>query len=293
MKRPLLRFFSMIGEFYLYYWGLSLLYFLLPMGQTTHLGLKELIQVVFPLSNNMNWYASTYIISLLFIPFIKKIICEGHTDITKNCLLIVLFVFCSILSTFAPNGANPYITNLVYFLYVYCIGYYLRCNPIKWKTSIILSVGSTLLIVLLVLLVYLSTKSSTVMTLLAVKIMGRYSLFSLFFAVLLLSVFTRKTYTLKIINIIASTTLGIYLLHDNLYFRNFIWHGLVHSELVSFQYIPNALLTICFDSLIVMIACIEIDLIRQHTVGKLWNRFAALPLTSKITQILMKKEQLK
>jgi len=72
------------------------------------------------------------------------------------------------------------------------------------------------------------------------------------------------------INKIASTTFGIYLIHDNSYIRSFLWadffkvNGFENSNFL----IPYSIY-ICF---IVFVTCTIIDLIRQYTIEKYYMK---------------------
>ena len=65
----------------------------------------------------------------------------------------------------------------------------------------------------------------------------------------------------KVINIIASATLGVYLLHENPFFKRFLWHGLFHVEL----YRDSNFLIVYFVFAVVSVhvMCTLAELLRQ------------------------------
>ena len=101
--------------------------------------------------------------------------------------------------------------------------------------------------------------------------MGHFSSLQHLF-ILLMSVFwfmAFKSYEIKYsekINVIASTTLGIYLIHDNELVRVLIWETIFESNkyLNTLYFIPYSLGAIS----IVFIICSVIDLIRKYFIEK-------------------------
>lgn len=69
----------------------------------------------------------------------------------------------------------------------------------------------------------------------------------------------------KFINIISSTTFGIYLLHDNQYLRKFLWGDLLNNSLYDSNYL---ILHASISIIIVFISFSIVDLIRQHLFEK-------------------------
>lgn len=96
---------------------------------------------------------------------------------------------------------------------------------------------------------------------------------------LLISIFlfcffaTMKERKNKIINLIASSTFGVYLIHDNPYIRNYIWKELFKvSSYINSPYLFLYSILITFS---VFIVCTFIDLIRHLIsilLGELFNK---------------------
>ena len=77
----------------------------------------------------------------------------------------------------------------------------------------------------------------------------------------------------KIINLIASSTFGVYLIHDNPYIRNYIWKELFKvSSYINSPYLFLYSILITFS---IFIVCTLIDLIRyliSILLGELFNK---------------------
>lgn len=69
----------------------------------------------------------------------------------------------------------------------------------------------------------------------------------------------------KWINKIASTTFGVYLIHDSLYGRSVIWRGILKVDTFWYNTVWFPLAAICFIA-IVFTVCSLIDLLRQRLV---------------------------
>jgi hypothetical protein len=70
------------------------------------------------------------------------------------------------------------------------------------------------------------------------------------------------------INILASATLGVYLIHDNAMFRPYLWRVILKNPEM---YSSNLLIVHAIISIIsVYLICSCIDLIRQYTVEKIF-----------------------
>lgn len=70
----------------------------------------------------------------------------------------------------------------------------------------------------------------------------------------------------RIINLIAETTFGVYLIHDNKYVRAFLWKDVFHnaSYADSNILIPYSLFAIA----LVFVCCVMIELFRIHAMEK-------------------------
>ena len=77
----------------------------------------------------------------------------------------------------------------------------------------------------------------------------------------------------KIINIIASSVFGVYLIHDNFLMRTKLWMGIIHGT--DYQYslkiIPYSIGVV----IIIFCVCSIIELIRIYLIEKPYMKFFA------------------
>lgn len=105
----------------------------------------------------------------------------------------------------------------------------------------------------------------------------------LFFAALetFIAFIKMKPYENKFINLISSTTLGIYLIHDNLFFRPFLWEKIFNNS--SYYYSVYLIPYSIFVCLLVFCCSVIVDLIRQKTIEKMF-----LPLIYRVFDYIHK-----
>lgn len=84
---------------------------------------------------------------------------------------------------------------------------------------------------------------------------------------LLLIFLKRKEFSNKYINYIAGSAFGVYLIHDNLFFRQILWG---HLGINSFYNSPYFILIIIGVVLGIYITCTFIDILRISTIEKVW-----------------------
>ena len=97
-------------------------------------------------------------------------------------------------------------------------------------------------------------------------------MFALLIAVPIFCTFAyAKPFENTIVNMMATSTLGIYLIHDNPFVRNVIWTNVFHNaEFVNSPLlIPHMIGTV----VAVFVVCGTIELIRKNTLERLYSGF--------------------
>lgn len=231
---------------------------------------QSFIKALFPLTYSKWWFASTYFVLYLLHPFLNILIKSSKQETMEK--LLILTVFCwSIIPTFTSSSYQS--NNLLWFVTLYCISAYIRIYGLNPKVTSKQYIG---LFIFFVALLY--TSSLIIMmvgmkvTVLEGKIFffyGRQSIFVLIIAVTMFMVFRGlRIGCHKWINIVASTTFGVYLIHDNPDVRELIWSTFFKVSLYQNR---NAFVicTICIVCVVFAI-CSIIDMIRQVTIEKLF-----------------------
>lgn len=236
-----------------------------------NLNYKDLIKICMPITYNIWWFASSYVILYLFHPFINKII-DKLDKITYKSLLILMFFCQSVVSTFTGQAWQN--NDILWFIFLYMFAGYIY----KWRKDNVLDFKKgtkyALLVSLLtfsvtIVLEYISIKYSS----LSEDTLYLYNLYyipSFIVAVLLfLSFKDLELKNNKVINHIAITTFGVYLIHDNYFVRAVIWnkffHIIINSKVWWFPLYTIGAITLTF------IVCSLIDMLRKKLGEVLWN----------------------
>ena len=164
----------------------------------------------FPIHNEGYWFVTTFVALSLLSPFINKML-HALTHI-QHLLLVILLV---LMQVYVPK-VNSYFTlsSLAWFITLYVIGAYVRRYPNKIICSPLYMGISTA--------VFCSTlsvwKNATNMRDL-VCLSASFAIFCLFNSI--------NMKNIKIINLVAKTTFGVYLIHDSKFVRNTLWNKIL------------------------------------------------------------------
>lgn len=232
--------------------------------------------------NSDHWYFVVYIITYVFSPLINKL----FKSIPKyeffifllTCLLIFSFLPTFWGLIFEPNNTEDffYFNRLIWAFIVYGIGAFLSMYNIHFfqspKNNIFLAAICFSIMVISIGVISSVSFFSIDITKFwhhlnnAPIILISISIFNLF------SMWNLKP--LQLINIISSTTLGIYLFHNGRLYR-FIWDNCFSLSNQLNHSAARSVATIIGASLIIIIVGIIIDLIRQiiekYTIAKILN----------------------
>ncbi|MCH4853759.1 acyltransferase [Bifidobacterium pseudolongum] len=213
-----------------------------------------------PLLTNLWWYPTSYAIFLLLLPFLNKGMKSLGRAHHRNLTVILLVLWG--LFAFVPHiDLNLYIGVFV-FIYWYVLITYYRwyMNEITEGQSFVL-IFTGLIIELLYLVggnvIYAVTHKMVSMQ---VYIFGKWTLPTMMVGFGLFTLANRREFHSKIINTLAASSFGIYLIHFNKYIVSIWEHYIPRATIYSSQY------AIALGGAIVIglfIACLLIDLIRQ------------------------------
>ena len=187
-------------------------------------------------------------------------------------LIIVLIIMWSIIPTFAQSQYQS--NNLLWFVVLYAIAGYVRLYGFNEKFTVKTYFSLWILFSLLtylscVILIIIHTKLGALEFVNATYFYGMNTISVLLISLMLFMTFEKlKINNHKWINIISSSTFGIYLIHDNDIIRKLLWIDLFKNA--SYQ---NSILLIPYSIgvvILVFIVCSIIDLIRQKTIEKFY-----------------------
>lgn len=240
--------------------------------------LSTFARCIFPITHSLYWFATTYVALYILSPFINKFV-KILSQREFVGILFIIFLLCSILPFFGALiplflSSSFGIGNLGLFIFFYMIAAYIRLYP-KSFVGIFgnINAGFLLSVIFLGLLVIsvvafdimgfilpsFSTHATYFMSITSpLAILSALSLF-LFFKNLHIG-------DSKFINQIALSMFGVYLIHDNLFVRPFLWHQIFQnaSYFDSSYLFLHALVVIALTFVI----CTVIDQIRIMVLEK-------------------------
>lgn len=248
-------------------------YLLSVMLRLNAFEIKQLIKVCLPITYPGWWFASTYFMLYLIHPFLNKLL-HGLSK-TEYQYLILMIVLCwSIIPTATTQLFES--NSLLWFVTLYGIAGYVNLygGNQKLQSKHYFSLYFMVLIITYTVsttFLFLGTKKEEWSTH-AIDFFEIERLPILLMAITLFMGFvTLKMNYHKWINMIASATFGVYLIHDSSYIRYYLWTNIFKIN----QYQDSTFL-ILYSILVVFIlyvSCTMIDLIRKKLVEKPYMLF--------------------
>lgn len=263
---------SLIAEMTFYSWLILLILFgfrIIPFS------FKELIKGLFPVWFGYNWYVCCYIILCCFIPFINPFL-NGLSKEKYQKLLLVSISIWSVAYTFKATTYLGTDYSLDHFVIIYALGGYIRKYGIRstkasWRTIFIIS--CLLLVISVCGMSYGGAilGSNTLISHATYFSRGTNILDVVVATTLFLWIINTKPFYNKVINVLAKSVVGVFLLHDNPLLRQVIW-GMIspNAEFIDSNLLPLHCLIKVFS---VFIICFAIDQLRLLTVDKMFNAF--------------------
>ena len=264
----------------------SILFFVL-FGNHKYDSFSELVRVmrkvIFPFLYGDYWFIAGYCIIYLLYPFFNILI----SNLTKKDFekLLLIFTLVAIIMPSVLGTTESFSNILEIFVYWYFLGAYIGKYELHlkykiWKLLFVLFVAIALRVVLL----YAYYNCADVLGFiswneLVRRMKNSYYLLNILIAVVLLLLFSMikvnevEKIIGKIIRIVSTTTMGVYLIHDNPDFRAFWWNYLNGSRYIYDLRLP--LISLAFV-IVTFAICMIIELVREIVCGFLWQRVSML-----------------
>lgn len=241
----------------------------------------------FPVTEYKYWFITAYILLYLFSPYINKLLLSLSQKEFQNLMTLCLILFCLIPSFYGALKDDTetllYYNRFIWLMIVYMIGAYIRLYP-----PVKLTKKRQWFCICVLLFCFLEA---------AILIIERFPHFfekagimegnyfwrpnTLPMAALSISLFLLfrliKIQPNKLINRLASTTLGIYLLHDG-QMNYYLWQVLLKSGEYAFS--RRLILYIPLCALMVFLVCAAVDLLRQFLFYLCHTLFTKLSIES-------------
>ena len=236
------------------FYSYSILFVYLVFCKEKEIGI--IIKSILPITFNAEWFVTSYILLYITIPFINALI----NNLTKKemSVLIIIFIVCfSILPTI--NLLSEYFSNYIWFILLYLVGAYTKLYENKEfsKYSKCFIVVSSIAIICVI----------TSIACFNMRRLGLLESNSFLVFILAYSIFidfiNKKEYSNSIINYVASSSLGIYLIHDNVIIRAFMWKKLKMGSLIKTKLFWFYEIEVVVG---IFIICLLIDIIRRELI---------------------------
>lgn len=253
------------GQVFFYSIGIYLVFCAFGVS---NFGIRTLIKTFFPITFSSWWFASAYFVLYIIHPFLNRLL-RGLDKKSYQSLLVMLVILWSVIPTFTKSSYQG--NKLLFFITLYAIAGYARLYGFNNKFT------SKHYFILWAIISVLTYTMSVIFTLMGER-WNRFSAYSTYFygqekvtvllmsSTLFMAFVTLKMNYHKWINILASATFGVYLIHDSNIVRPFLW-----VEVFKNAGYQNSLLLIPYSIIvvaIVYIVCTIIDLIRKQVFEK-------------------------
>lgn len=198
------------------------------------------------------WFIKYYLILYFLTPILNKVIKSLSQKVSDNILILTL-IGGFILPVFYKHADWGLLGS---FIALYYIGAYYKIKPVRLdrKYYLIMSgFAMSFLICRLFLKIGYGELSINVM-----RYVSLNSIFTLIFAISLFDFFVNlKIGDNAIINKIAKSVFGVYLIHDNNFIRPLLWNKLL--AVATFMNKPYFIIYSCIVIIGVFIACVVLD----------------------------------
>ncbi|EIW14435.1 hypothetical protein KCA1_0993 [Lactiplantibacillus pentosus KCA1] len=274
----------------IFIYSLGLFVFAIAIG-AQNLSLAGLVKSILPVIFSNYWFMTSYVVMCLFIPAINVFLNKATSGMRRLVieLLFLTNVILPILFAAMPDNAVALgATNITSFIMLYLIGAEMRfrqlLQPRYRLVSRILFWGSLIGYIASVAcldgLGLITKKTFFIEHATVLSGSGSNGIFALGMAVgLFIIVGTKQIKSRKSINLVAASTLSVYLIHDNPYIRPWLWHTVFGLGTVSTAVWWLSIVRLIVVTVIVYVFATLIDMVRQGLFNRIENRFCSWAAT--------------
>lgn len=227
---------------------------------SVYFGWKPIRDLLLPIGSRQYWFFTCYIIIMLLSPILNLVIERLEQKRLLGCLILTTMMWSSITTS---NGYDYYYNELIWLLIVYLYGGYIRRYSKNTNVRRSLCIAGVAFLGMVIdselCIAHNGGYYSHVVLNAPLTLLCAVSLFLAFIKM--------RPRTNHLINTIAGTTFGVYLIHANLKLNPFLWNymfGMPESVVESRYMLCYAILAV----VLVFVVCAVIDQLRQATVEK-------------------------
>lgn len=205
-------------------WTINFIFLIVfKIGNWYTIDKKTIIKILFPNTFELNWYLTYYLLFYCIHPFLNKVI-NGLSKKEHLKIALILFILYFIVDFLL--GSYFAFNNLVFFIVLYfIISYmkkYLKTIVEDKKVNMIILITSILLYLLLLLLTnFLGFRISILQNKMLYWVKNNNPFFVII-GITTFNLFYTNKFNNKLINLISSLLMLIYIIHENFFIINYI-----------------------------------------------------------------------
>lgn len=229
------------------------------------LSIKLIVGAVLPVSTNLWWYATSYQVFLIVLPFLNLGLKALGKTRHRVCCLVLLFMWSVSGGLVSFISYNMVPQNVLIFLYLYVLVSYWRWyvpSALSHKNALILIItGYFITVIGVVAMSWMTSKIGKGEHLQTMLGQNEWMLPVMMIAFGLFSIFKEKSFSFTVINFCAKSMFAVYLISAHPAMPRLLWHWLFDMTNVyhSVMIVPYSL-GVCF---LCLCACILIDIVRR------------------------------
>ncbi len=259
--------------------------------------LNNLIKSIIPFTADC-WFVINYILLYLISPYLNSMLKKLDRKSYLKMITIIITIWSTIPTIVSVLNIHPKLSlevfgysNIDTFLVMYIIGAYIRLHTVESNSknikNLIISISSSLVIIMFSVLITILGKhlgnkdvANSYSCLSSIN-----SIFAVIAAIYIFKFFKNITFESKIVNFISSTTLGIYLIHDNFLVRGYIWSNVSPNTKYMFsRFLVGHSILKC---LVIFISCAIIDKVFSFILSKTLDKVIdKVNITQKIKEVI-------
>lgn len=240
------------------------------------ISLFNIMKSILPFSFGAHNYISTYLMLYCMIPFLNKAIHSIDKKMLER-LMIFMFVILSLIPTVMSvfiGWVNNTYSYLFWMIFVYIVGAYIKLY--KYKININKKIICLNVIVSIGICILLTTLMGQIPAIRKYYFVENVNLVPIVYAAISIFVFVlnTKNFSNKVINYIASSVLAVYLIHDDILIRNYVWTNIFKGyKLIQHTiFMVNIIVSVIF----IFVVCIIIDKLKLTIFGNVIDKFIVL-----------------
>lgn len=189
---------------------------------------KEVVRSFFPIMYQLWWFITAYFLLYLIAPYLNLFLKNISKNELKKLLLLGIILYV-ILNVFMR--AKLFFSSFLWFIILYMIVYYIKYYSVSSQINKFFVFSMYIFMYISVLVFdYLGDKIN-IFKLNSLYFIRENSIFSFLFSIGIFLIFLNlKIKKSKFINYISSGTLGIYLIHENTFVREFLYQGILKNN---------------------------------------------------------------